>query len=167
MNESERTQGTGFGGGLTWLAALGVAVLLLAVFDRPGWDHKVISHSDRQLDAELVKLGADGWEVVSARRATDGGSAAYELILKRQRRFWDRAAAKPPTPIPWTPPASSTTQRTESKGGTRGAPGYPGPNDPEAKKILRACVNGTLHALENGKWVPFAIAGSSVPCSVK
>lgn len=48
------------------------------------WEYKISSPIDSSLDRELKELGADGWELVTARRATsDYGTASYEMIFKR------------------------------------------------------------------------------------
>ena len=72
----------------------------------PKWEYVIASPPDEDLQAKLQALGAAGWEIVSARRATSsdsgGGrpSASYEMILKRP--LSDRAAADilaaPPVP---------------------------------------------------------------------
>ena len=68
-----------------------IAVLLaLQTFDHPPdiWSYAIVAPKDEDLVKELNRVGALGWEVVSARRATSGeGStapASYELILKRR-----------------------------------------------------------------------------------
>ena len=72
------------------LAVLILAALLFLVFRAartPEWRYMVIAPPDQMLEGELNRVGAEGWEIVSARRATSGSgdyaSAAYELILKR------------------------------------------------------------------------------------
>ncbi len=51
------------------------------------WEYMVTAPHDSTLITSLNSLGAEGWEVVSARRASDGSSYsptfAYEVILKR------------------------------------------------------------------------------------
>lgn len=55
---------------------------------RARWEYRIESPNDLLLSGELNELGADGWELVFARRAssslTDG--FAYEMIFKRRRR---------------------------------------------------------------------------------
>lgn len=58
----------------------------------PNWEYTVHSSADTSLITSLNRMGAEGWEVVSARRANCGGSLTdgegepcYELIMKRQR----------------------------------------------------------------------------------
>jgi hypothetical protein len=70
-----------------------LAVVALLAYDRFGparvlqWQYTIIAPDDAMFDQEMNKLGRDGWELVSARRATSGSgytsSAAYEVILKK------------------------------------------------------------------------------------
>ena len=73
----------------------------------PKWEYTIVAPSDEELAARLKVLGAEGWEIIAARRATNadpgGGrpTASYEMILKRP--ITDAAAsailtATPPTP---------------------------------------------------------------------
>ena len=83
-------------GQLTLLIALTAALLLFHVVtwivdhaSATHWEYKVESPSDRTFETEVDRLGADGWELVTARRVApdDGGPGAkYELIFKRPRR---------------------------------------------------------------------------------
>ncbi|MGA7830687.1 MAG: hypothetical protein WCA21_06995 [Terracidiphilus sp.] len=54
------------------------------------WQYTVIAPSDADLEKVLNNDGADGWEVVSSRRASSGEGAnstfSYELILKKRGR---------------------------------------------------------------------------------
>lgn len=54
---------------------------------RTKWEYQIIAVPDEQIVETLNKLGAQGWEVVAARRAVSSSerTAAYELILKRSR----------------------------------------------------------------------------------
>jgi len=49
----------------------------------PKWEYTIAAPSDSQLETTMCDMGADGWELVSARRATGEHSAAYEMIFKR------------------------------------------------------------------------------------
>lgn len=50
------------------------------------WEYTVESPADDKLIERMDALGALGWEVVSARRATSSdGPASYEMILKRPK----------------------------------------------------------------------------------
>lgn len=55
---------------------------------RKSWEYKIFSPRDFNFEMEVNAMGADGWELVSARRATssDGGSPSYEMIFKRPVR---------------------------------------------------------------------------------
>lgn len=78
------------------IAEIGLLLIIAALIgygihlkDRPEeWQYTLISPPDENLQTELDKAGALGWEIVFARRATAGeGSAAkasYEMILKRR-----------------------------------------------------------------------------------
>lgn len=75
------------------LIALVAAVLLATVYGAfagrgARWEYRVESPVDRVLESEVNRLGAEGWELVSARRVTadDGVAGKYELIFKRPRR---------------------------------------------------------------------------------
>ena len=52
------------------------------------WSYTIVAPKDDDLIKELNRAGAGGWEVVAARRATNGegekATASYELILKRR-----------------------------------------------------------------------------------
>ncbi len=82
-------------GQMSWLVGsvlvFGVAAVGLPfLFGSPErWEYQLVSPSDFSLTDELDRLGKEGWEVVSARRASDGSSDSpsfsYELILKRRR----------------------------------------------------------------------------------
>lgn len=76
---------------LTILAALFLVQLLLPFLLReepkmPLWDYRIESIPDLSFESEMELLGAQGWELVFARRATDSrDKALYELIFKRRR----------------------------------------------------------------------------------
>ena len=57
------------------------------LFSTQKWEYKIVSPNDLTFDIEVNKLGEQGWELVSARRATSGSgyssSASYEMIFKR------------------------------------------------------------------------------------
>ena len=49
------------------------------------WEYTVAALSDRDFENDGKLLGMDGWEIVSARRASDGtGEFSYEVIAKRR-----------------------------------------------------------------------------------
>lgn len=52
---------------------------------KPTYDYKIKLLTDSYLDVELGRLGDAGWQLVSARRAVDNGSAAYEAIFIRRQ----------------------------------------------------------------------------------
>lgn len=55
----------------------------------PQWEYRVVAPSDGMFDTEMNRLGKEGWEVISARRATAAGDSnlvSYEVILKRHAK---------------------------------------------------------------------------------
>lgn len=68
------------------------------------WEYSIEAPRDADLPDRLRTLGASGWEVVSARRATSqvlGETvAAYEMILRRPATSDGGDTASPPTPAP-------------------------------------------------------------------
>lgn len=59
----------------------------------PKWEYKILAVADQVFTTEMQRLGDDGWEVVSTRRATTGPDEpnskpifAYEIIFKRSKR---------------------------------------------------------------------------------
>lgn len=62
-------------------------VLRKEEFEQPHWEYTIESPSDLQIEEELDRLGAEGWELVAARRATSSISdnVSYEMIFKRRR----------------------------------------------------------------------------------
>jgi hypothetical protein len=61
------------------------STLAIQTFDHPPerWRYTVISPKDNDLISTLDKYGAEGWEVISARRATGSEKeVSYEMILK-------------------------------------------------------------------------------------
>lgn len=80
-------------------AVLGIAlisVLLAANFaklqqirtmDEVGWEYDVVTIGDDEWDSAADKVGSQGWEIVSARRASDArNNFAYECIVKRRKQ---------------------------------------------------------------------------------
>ena len=62
------------------------AVQLFGLVPRQRWEYLIVSPSDTSFETTMDKYGEAGWELVSARRATDSaGSSCYEVILKRPR----------------------------------------------------------------------------------
>jgi len=52
--------------------------------ENPKYSYRIDSPSDTSFDSFMETLGAEGWEVVSARRALDGGTASYEIISRKR-----------------------------------------------------------------------------------
>jgi hypothetical protein len=52
------------------------------------WQYTIAAPKDEELNSVINKLGANGWELVSARRASDGSSRdpkmSYEMIFKKR-----------------------------------------------------------------------------------
>jgi hypothetical protein len=74
----------GFGVFLFYSAAIAGNKLIAKV---QKWEYMIASPNDLVFETELSKFGKEGWELVSARRATSGSgyssSASYEMIFKR------------------------------------------------------------------------------------
>jgi hypothetical protein len=55
------------------------------------WEYRVESIPDRSFDQRINAMGKDGWELVFARRASDGADYSpvfsYEMILKRPKKI--------------------------------------------------------------------------------
>lgn len=155
--------------------ATGFLVLAVAAGLLPGtqrWEYLIFAPKDAELDYELNKLGASGWEIVSARRATSatGNRASYELIMKRQKSPMHFAENAMQAFKDWIRPQSATGSATQTSAPKSGQalpsylPAYPKPDSPLAQRTLRACVDGRVHALEHGDWVIFRLGGSTLPC---
>ena len=55
---------------------------------QPKWDYRVEVIDDSSLDSMLDRHGADGWELVAARRVVDPGERPkYEVIMKMHRSY--------------------------------------------------------------------------------
>lgn len=51
------------------------------------WEYRIEPSPDLSFEDSAATYGADGWELVTARRATSTyGPASYEMIFKRPRR---------------------------------------------------------------------------------
>jgi hypothetical protein len=52
------------------------------------WEYRVEAPPDRLFEAEVNRLGGEGWELVTARRVASGDefNPKYELVFKRARR---------------------------------------------------------------------------------
>ena len=50
------------------------------------WEYKIVSPDDAFFDTEMNLMGKQGWELVTARRASGPlDSVSYEMIFKRPR----------------------------------------------------------------------------------
>ena len=71
------------------VAAILVIQLLSIRLNMPAsvqWEYKIVSPKDSVIIEELDDLGEQGWEVVTARRASGyNDSYSYEMILKRAK----------------------------------------------------------------------------------
>src|SRR5687768_4262930 len=76
-----------------WLIAIFATLLLQLVLagftflhaDAPDWEYTITSHDDALFETEVNDMGAKGWEIASARRATCGtyDLPCYEIVWKR------------------------------------------------------------------------------------
>jgi hypothetical protein len=51
------------------------------------WQYMIAAPKDTEMQAVVDRLGADGWELILARRASDGATQAtmsYEMIFKKR-----------------------------------------------------------------------------------
>jgi hypothetical protein len=71
-----------------------LSVYSLAFGSKPAeqkWEYQIVALPDVLFDKQLNELGKDGWELVSARRASNGSTYSpifsYEMILKRPARI--------------------------------------------------------------------------------
>jgi len=79
--------------GVAAVGVLGVLVGIVALFrgtpaPSQSWEYACVVVSDASFERDMSDLGAVGWEVVSARRASsaDGAIWQYEVIVKRPAR---------------------------------------------------------------------------------
>jgi len=71
---------------ITGLLAAMVLLTALRGASREQWEYKVVTPKQVSFALELNALGADGWEVVSARRSTEPTRVmTYEVIVKRRK----------------------------------------------------------------------------------
>lgn len=75
------------------IALLAIAVILglwTNLKPSPKWEYKIEAVPDLSFESSMTTLGDDGWELISARRASSGeGKSAvfsYEIIFKRPKR---------------------------------------------------------------------------------
>jgi hypothetical protein len=70
------------------LGTFHVVGMIKARTEQTRWEYKLESPYDWNFDTRMRELGNDGWELVSARRATSSGSslAQYEMIFKRRMK---------------------------------------------------------------------------------
>jgi hypothetical protein len=61
----------------------------LHLFAPKQWEYRIESPPDASFTTDMNRFGSEGWELVSARRATSGEydhTSSYEVILKREKR---------------------------------------------------------------------------------
>jgi hypothetical protein len=68
-----------------------IGFFVLPRFHSEHWEYTVVTVPDESFTRQMDALGSDGWELVSARRASDGSTYSptfsYEMILKRRTLF--------------------------------------------------------------------------------
>jgi hypothetical protein len=77
--------------------------LISPIVSPPQWEYAIEAPADEELSQRLRFLGAAGWEIVTARRATSQSKsgeskAAYEMILKRPAHAPPATGGLPPLP---------------------------------------------------------------------
>lgn len=90
MGEENRTPSVSRIQGTLIIAILALMALLPFLptsAGSPQWEYTVEAIPDFEFTEKMNALGAEGWEAVSARRASDGNeyrpSFSYEIIFKR------------------------------------------------------------------------------------
>lgn len=71
----------------TLVAVVAAALLLVRATQPREWEYIILSPSDEAFLATVQNAGAQGWELVSARRANDSVTEkfGYEMIFKRPK----------------------------------------------------------------------------------
>ena len=63
------------------------------------WEYRIESVPDASFDSRINAMGKDGWELVFARRASDGSdyspTFSYEMIFKRPKKVESLSSEKP------------------------------------------------------------------------
>jgi len=62
------------------------------------WEYRIESFPDRSFDQRINAMGRDGWELVFARRVSDGSeyspTFSYEMIFKRPKKVESESTEK-------------------------------------------------------------------------
>ena len=65
--------------------------MLSGVLPSQKWEYRIFAIPDLSFDTQINALGSDGWELVFARRASDGSETrptmSYEVIFKRPKKL--------------------------------------------------------------------------------
>ena len=65
--------------------------ILSGVLPPQKWEYRIVAIPDLLFNTKINALGADGWELVFARRASDGDTTSptmsYEVIFKRPKKL--------------------------------------------------------------------------------
>ena len=48
------------------------------------WAYQIVTPRDSAFESTMIGEGKEGWELVTARRATGGSGAKYECIMKKR-----------------------------------------------------------------------------------
>lgn len=162
------------------LAAIVIA-LVCAVLYRPSWEYLVIGPSDAMLGEELNNYGANGWEIVSARRAIADKTGLYEIILRRQMRPFSTSVrdaalaqyasqqaanlARAQAQAVVSAPTSSTPAVLTSDKIITTALIYPPVDDPRATGMRRGCKEGVAYELQpDNTWKLLITDGMRTGC---
>src|SRR5258708_37850684 len=71
--------------------AIVIILLLLALLAIAVWparyDYRALAVPEAQFRSVMDSLGADGWELVAARKQSNASPSSFEVVLKRRKGF--------------------------------------------------------------------------------
>lgn len=75
---------------IEWLGGCAMVLVMYVgyLFAFPRWEYAIASPSDKAFERVIDRMGSQGWELVSSRRASspgNGNEMNYEMIFKRKR----------------------------------------------------------------------------------
>ena len=73
----------------TRLIVAAIILISLSGCSKPKWEYSIQEIPDNSFTRAMDSLGGEGWEMVFARRASDGNTynptMSYEIIFKRRK----------------------------------------------------------------------------------